>query len=365
MRALALTALLASLSLVVGCGSTPIEEWEPSTSALWRGPTEEVAQRCLDARIALERGERSAARAALDAVLAEAPDNLTARFLDQEYELTEPGADAAELLAEARAVAAAQGRSTLDALLAARLETDQDAARLLLEGALASELPADLEAACRYALAYVQLQLGNTSAANDELARSLALDPGAQRARRLEARLARGDRDLRPARAMLDYWLDEAELSPVISSDMWYGALLELAELELALDEPGDAEDVLERFAEGRGEGRFRSPSDRRLAISELLWAAILADDGEADEALERVERARGLVSPASRTGRLVLIDKALLNELYLSRELDAIAAWEAVLERFDGATGVDTDELLRALEARVRLARLRAAQPR
>lgn len=362
MRALALTALAL---FAWGCGSTPIEEWEPSTSALWRGPDEAVAQLCFDARVALERGEREAARAALDAALERDPGNLTARFLDQEYALTAPNADAAALLAEARAVAAAQGRSTLDALLAARLESDKDAARLLLEGALASELPADLEAACRYALAYVQLQLGNTGAANDELARSLALDPGGQRARRLEARLARGARDLEPARAMLAYWLDEAELSPVISSDMWYAALLELAELELALGEPGDAEDALERFAEGRGEGRFRGPSDRRLAIAELLWAAILADDGEPEQALDRVERARGLVSPASRTGRLVLIDKALLNELYLDRELDALAAWEAVLDRFEGASGVDTDELLRALEARIRLARLRAAQPR
>lgn len=359
-----LAVLLLALFACAACGSSSFEEWDTTESLLWSGPERALDQHLFDARVALEAGELELARSALAAALASAPQNLTALFLEQELQLAEPDADAAALASAARAQAARPTRSVTDVLLAARLEPDKEAARLLLEGALVSPMAPDLEAACRYAIAYTLLQLGDTSGAWAELDRSLAKDPGGLRARRLEARLTRGGNDLELSLAMLDYWLDQAELAPEISSDLWYGALLEVAEMNLALGHEGASGDALERMEEGRGEGRFRAPSTRRLALAELIHAALDADAGNPEAALERVERARGMVASSSRAGRLVLIDKALLNELYLGRDLDAIAAWEAVLARFEGAAGVDADELMRAFEARVRLARLRAAQP-
>lgn len=356
-------AALAFLVLA-GCGSSPIEEWDTSASLLWRGADRDAEQALFDARVALEGGDWELADDQLQAVLAAQPENLTAMFLEQELALARPGADSAELAAAARARATRQGRAVVDVLLAARLETDREAARLRLEGALASEMPADLEAACRYALAYVRYQQGDNAGAFDEVTRAVALDPGALRARRLEARLVAGGKDAERGVALLEHWLDQAELAPEVSSDLWYGALVELAGVQLASGATGDCEDTLERLAEGRGAGRFRAPSDRRRAIQLLLRAAIDADDGEPELAIQRVLEARTLVPASSRLARLALIDKALLDELYLGRELDAIAAWEAVLARFEAATNVDSDELLRALEARVRLARLRAAQP-
>lgn len=355
--------VLASLA---GCGSSAeIDEWDITESLLWRAADEDVQAELIAARVAVEAGDFDRAEAPLIELLDRHPENLTAQFLWQEWQLGRPGADPVVLAAVARAKAAQQAREVRDMLLAARLETDLEAARLLLEGALASNMPADLEAACRYALAYVLLQRGESAAAWSELERSLAKDPGSLRARRLEARLERGGDNLARSLAMLDYWVDQAELAPEISTDAWYGALLEVAEMNLTLDSGGATEDALDRFTEGRGEGLFAAPSPRRQALAALVGAALAADEGDPKLALEKVQVARNLVPPSTRTGRLAMIDQALLNELFLDRELDAIASWESVLARFNSATGVDADELIRALEARVRLARLRASQPK
>ena len=365
MKAWWIAGLLALASLA-GCGSSDeIDEWDTTESLLWRAADEDVQDALFAIRLAVEAGDFERAEEPLIELLDRHPENLTAQFLWQEWQLGRPGADPVALVAIARAKAAQQAREVSDMLLAARLETDLEAARLLLEDALASSMSADLEAACRYALAYVLMQRGEAAAAWSELERSLAKDPGSLRARRLEARLERGGDNLARGLAMLDYWVDQAEYAPEISSDSWYGALLEVAEMSLTLDEGGATEDALERFAEGRGEGSMTAPSPRRQALAALIGAALAADEGDPKEALDLVQVARNLVPPSTRTGRLAMIDQALLNELFLDRELDAIASWELVLERFNSATGVDADELIRALEARVRLARLRESQPK
>lgn len=359
MRARALVLLLAT-----ACGNSgPLVDWEPTDSAAWRGS---AATELVAVRAALEGGDLDGARTRLAIVLLAEPNLLTGRFLLQELDLAAPGADQAAFAAAARARAAVPGAAPIEFLLAARLEPDPAAARLLLQGAMATAVSPDFEAACRYALAYLAFQDGDAKAARNALAASLALDPGAFRARRLEARLEAKLGDTARAEILLAHWLDLSESAPEVGSEVWYAALVELAALRVALDDRGGAQDALERLALPRFLGAYPAAQDGARADGLFVAAALDAEAGEPEAALQKVRAARELVSAKSRGGRLAMVDEALLDELFLDRELDASAAWRAVLERFEGAgAAVDLDELMRALEARVRLARLEAKRPK
>jgi hypothetical protein len=144
---------------------------------------------------------------------------------------------------------------------------------------------------------------------------------------------------------------------------VWYAALVELAVVRAGLDDSSGARDALERFDAGRAAetaNPFPPAPPAQHADALFAAAALDAESGEPMAALLKVRAARELVEAGSRAGRLAMVDEALLAELFLGRELDAAAAWQAVLERFSEAGAeVDFDEILRALEARVRLARL------
>lgn len=361
-RALGLLFVIAT-----ACGSSgPVVEWEATETAAWQHTNRELM---VDARIAFDAGERKDARRLLARILLANPDLLTARFMLQELDLTAPGADVAVLAASARARAAEPGAAPIEALLAARLEPDGEAARLLVEGALAANLGTDFAAACRYALAHLALERGDGAAARNALDVSLELDPGGLRARRLEARLAAADGEAARADALLDHWLDLSEEAPEISGEVWYAACVELSTVRAALDDSDGAREALARLEAGRAAlGATPFPAAPRAQEADALFAraALDAEDGEPMAALEKVRAARKLVDEDSRAGRLAMVDEALLAELFLDRDLDAAAAWRAVLERFDQpGSEVDFDELLRALEARVRLARLEANAPK
>lgn len=364
MRRLAPAVLLLALA---ACGSSgPVVEWEATETAAWHHSQADLA---VEARIAFDGGRREDARRLLARILLANPNLLTARFMLQELDLAAPGADVKALAAAARARAAEPGAAPVEALLAARLESDGEAARLLVEGALAANLGPDFAAACHYALAHLALERDDRTVALDELAQSLELDPGGLRARRLEARLATAGGDGERAEALLSHWLELSEGAAEISGEDWYSGWVELSILRAELGDEGGAREALERLGSGRAspDGMRFPPTPIEAQAKGLFVAAALdADGGEPLAALEKVRAARALVEDDTRAGRLGMVDEALLAELFLGRDLDAMAAWRAVLERFDQPSNeVDFDELLRALEARVRLARLEARAPK
>lgn len=346
-------------------GSGPVVDWQPSEAAVWQAGHQDLQ---IQVRIAVDEGDTPKAKARLARVLSAAPDSLTARFMQQDISLAEAGADVAGLAARARDQAATPGAAPIEALLAARLETDGEAGRLLIEGALVRAKGKGFKAASRYALAHIAFARGDSKSARRELDRSLALDPGGARARRLEARLVAASGDRERTEALLSHWIDSTEWAPEIAGNEWYDALVELAVVRAGLDDTSGARQALLRLTEGRGAGGvWTFPPAQATSKASALFAeaALDAEAGDALRALEKVRAARELVSSSSRAGRLAMVDEALLAELFLNRKADAAEAWRAVLERFDEAGGeVDFDELLRALEARVRLARLEATAP-
>ena len=260
MRVLALVLLATA-----ACGSSgPLVEWEATETAAWRTSQQPAL---VAARAAFDAGNAVDARAALAEVLIADPDLLTARFLLQELSLTAPGADPVALAATARKQASIPGAAPVEFLLAARLEPDAEAARLLLQGALAGNPEPDFEAACRYGLAYLAFGRGDVVTARRELAASLTSDPGGLRARRLEARLEADRGDAARAERQLTHWLDLSEPAPEISGDVWFAALAELAALRVGLEDRSGARKALERLELPRFGGAYpEAPAGARAS---------------------------------------------------------------------------------------------------
>lgn len=381
--------VLVSL-LLAACPSSGVAvDWEASDSLAWvgAGTGDELTDLELEvARAEIESGSTERARLValrLRKVAEDQPGNLAAVLMLQDARLA-AGESRADLAAEARALASGDVYGEPFApLLAARLEPDPVAARLLIEGPLAETgvslaapgMGRAFRASARFALAYLGLVAGDLAGARGQLEACLELDPGHFAARRLEVYLLRREGDLISAHSHLEHWVELTASSPVVDSQTWFDAAMDLAILSTELERFGAAADHLALITGPRpGRDNWGRASDRTRRRGLLLGAVLAAEAGRPEDALGLAREARRDLDRGSSLFGLALVQEAELLELFLGRPAEAAVIWDDVIERFGAAIGgggsaglaeggdSEFDELLRVLTARVRLARLERA---
>lgn len=355
-------ALLACVLLGLAACSTTPRPW----TAPRRGPDPyrlldaEEARELRDAVRLYEAGDLTASRAAFASLAARVPGDVCAAIWSQEARVAwaERRAAGMRRVTEVRESprAALRDRYRLEAereptalryLLAARLEEDELAARLLLREAL--ELDPGMSWA-HYALAHVAARAGDWAQARDELERTFELQPDHLPALRLHGWLQAEAGDRAGAIAAMEAWLNRA-------SDDWLATERTRDELRLDLALAYNAEgeedralELLEELAPGQVE------EVRRLAA----LAVIEEERGDLGAARRAVLAARGSDPEAL----LPAVQEALLLELWVRDAEEARRAWREVIEiagrSDDLAAGVQR------LRAEVHLQRLeRAASAR
>lgn len=309
----------------------------------------------IEARAQLLRGEAAAARAALEEAYRRTPLSVPLGVWLQEAQLAEQGLSgeasgpASDPLRSAREDELIRGwrreaetrPSAASYVLAARLERDPAAARVLLERA------ASLDPACPwvpYAQAFLAARERDWAAVGKELSEALRIEPGHLQSRWLQAwTLARGG-DPREARARLRAWLDRTEEDPRVESRLRGEAELDLALLELLGDEPGTAARSLARL-----EG---ATLDEKARIFCARASAAQAR-GDLDEALRWAEEASRLDPQAL----LPLVQQAILHQRFTKDYERAYALWAQVEAR--SGMSRDFGAVMEQLRARVEQERL------
>jgi tetratricopeptide (TPR) repeat protein len=372
---LGVALVLVAASLGSSCGA-PGEPLFPSYVP--PGPYDQLSDRAwaavVEARAHWDAGDLRLARASLRRIASEFPRNIHVGVLVQELELELRGygvalpdlglfgdatrdEDAAVALRRHYRELAERAPTPERLVLAARLESDDPAARSLLERALG--LDPDC-AWAHYGAAFVALRQERFQGAKVELDRALELDPRHLPARRLRARMLASSAPADVAAEALDRWLDDARGNPFVRP-------LEIAEAEFDLAllsaDTGDHERV-ETLCAGLLEGGLVDS-----ASVYLILAATRIEQDEIASALEAARRA----SRAAPTDTLAHLQRALILQDWMAQPEKAYDAWVRTLEAANRTYETRTEAVERPkpstirdaqlwLFARTRLARLKAA---
>jgi tetratricopeptide (TPR) repeat protein len=236
-----------------------------------------------------------------------------------------------------RARAAAGG--VVECVAAARLESDPDAARALLERA------EGLDPRCAwvpYGRAFLAARANEWSEVDAQIERSVALDPGHLPTYWLESwKLARNGKS-EQASAALALWVERARGDARIDAQLVLGAELDLAVLGVLAGEPKVAREWLDRL-ERQLPGESRALCAR--ASAELAL-------GHVDQALALAVEAHA----AAPNALLPLVQQALIRQHWQKDTAGAEQAWGEVLTL--ARASPEFSALFEQLRARVELER-------
>jgi tetratricopeptide (TPR) repeat protein len=322
------------------------------------------------ARLAFERGDPHTAYALLAPRCLEEKGVVPVRVFLQDVELAllesegRVGNLVASSSAEARAVLAryyetqAEGQPLAEGyVLAARLAASGEEALALLDEA------DTIDPRCvwvHYGRAWWYFGLRRFKEARESLRTALRLDGGHLPCLRLSATILAGAGESEDAAKVLEVWLERTADNPLFAAADRADALLDLAALEVMLDEPKSALGLLEEL----DPRAVRDP-----ARAEEVRAAAYEARGELTKALEAVSRAQAL-HPGT---LLPLVQQALLLQGVGDVEGER-KTWLELLElseRAEAATesvslsAIDFEAALFSLQAHTRLARLDLPSPR
>ena len=313
------------------------------------------------ARLSFERGDAHTAYALVAPLCIQQPRILPVRVFLQDVELAllqsegQVGELVASSDADARTVLARYYEEQSDAqavaegcVLAARLAADGEAALALLSEA------DTIDPRCvwvHYGRAWWFFVLRRFKEARESLRTALRLDNGHLPSLRLTATIVAGAGESEDAAAVLEVWLERTADNPLFAAADRADALLDLAALEVLLDEPKKALRLLEQL----DPRAMRDP-----ARAEEVRAAAHEARGELTRALEAVSRASAL-----RPGVLLpLVQQALLLHAAGDSEGER-KTWLRLLElseqapESEDAAALDFEAALFRLQAHTRLARL------
>lgn len=353
--------VLSALLLACACRA-------PLTFLAEPGPYDRVPPAWLEtlaaARLAFERGDPHTAYALVAPRCLEAMRILPVRLFLQDIQLVllqsegHVGTLVASSSAEARAVLArhyeeqAEGQPLAEGyVLAARLAANGDEALALLDEA------DTIDSRCvwvHYGRAWWYFGLRRFKEARDSLRTALRLDGGHLPSLRLSATILAGAGESEDAATVLEVWLERTAENPLFAAADRADALLDLAALEVMLDEPKAALELLEEL----DPRAVRDP-----ARAEEVRAAAHEVRGELARALDAVGRASAM-SPGA---LLPLVQQALLLQSAGDVEGER-KTWLELLERSEQAdagaksddpAAIDFEAALFSLQAHTRLARL------
>jgi tetratricopeptide (TPR) repeat protein len=346
---------LPFLLLLAACAG-PSEPWSLQGPAAEPGPYEALdpvaGEELREVVVAFEGGRLEGAWDRIRVLAQQNGGDIRIAIWHQEIELAwmermnarTPSSEAAatprQILRDRFRTAAEENPSPLAWILAARLEDDDHAARLLLRWAL--ELDPEF-AWAHYALAHVAAREGAISEALDELLITFELEPDHLPALRLFGWCAAQAGNPDGAVAAFETWLEFSGRDLLATANTRTTVILDLALIHLTAGRPERAEDLIVTLPEGSVD------EIRRLAA---LTAARL-DQGDSDAALEIAEMALA----KDRTALLPSVQKALLLELWSGDEEAARRAWRRVLEVSAGES--DLAAVLQRFRAQLHLARL------
>jgi predicted Zn-dependent protease len=358
-----------ALFCAAACWSTPVQHI-PDSASVYDVPPPEPSLRFDAARRSQEAGHLDVARPILAELAREYPENLYVGIWLQELEVAavlegaEPATPSAAPAPPARSAPAKAAGSLrdprLDALrqryrqeaearpsvarwvLAARLESDDLAANLLLDRAQA------LDPRCawtHYAKAWIAAGASRWPEVKAEIAAAKEADPGHMPTRWLDAwMLARGG-GVREAISALQGWIEKADGDLRLDPRRVREAQVDLALLSVLDADPKRAREILE----GLGDGEV-DPGRKWAAVAPTEQA--LDDEHEALAAAIRAEHAApGEILP--------VVQQAILYESWLDDPGAAEAAWTRALALARGSS--DLGALLERVRARVHVERLRA----
>jgi tetratricopeptide (TPR) repeat protein len=342
----------------------------PLTFVATPGPYDQVppawSAELTAARLAFERGDAHTAYARVAPLCLEQPRVLPVRLLLQDVEL-------ALLESEGRVGTLVVGTGTDARAVLARYYEEQADARAAAEGhVLAARLAADGETALallaeadtidprcvwvHYGRAWWLFGLRRYKEARESLRTALRLDNGHLPSLRLTATIVAGAGEYEDAAEVLEVWIERTTENPLFAAADRADALLDLAALEVMLDEPKNALELLEEL----DPRAVRDP-----ARAEEVRAAAHGARGELTRALEAVNRASAL-RPG---GLLPLVQQAILLQGAGDVEGER-KTWQRVLEvsehvpENDDPTAIDFEAALFTLHAHTRLARLARTEP-
>jgi len=353
--------LALGLLLLAACGGPSVRE-----PALAQGRYDALDAEGLrglrSARELLESGHAEEALEALVALRVRHPECVYLAFWQEEAEISkaaldtvwpgspgdaQPSPEQQEAIGDLRALwrTRAEAGGVVELLAAARLESEPEAARALLDKA------AKLDPTCAwvpYARAFLAAREHDWSGVDQELQRSVALDPGHLPSFWLESwSRARGG-DSEAARAALEIWIERATGDVRIPATRLRGAELELAVLSVLAGDPKLAREWLDKL-EKELPGESRALCVRACAEQEL---------GHVDAALALAEQAQS----AAPNALLPLVQQALLWQYWKKDLARAEALWGEVLTL--SRSSPELGALFERLRARVLLDRRAKASP-
>ena len=308
-----------------------------------------------DARALVRIGDLESALTVLGEVFARQPRSISvgAFLQDVQIALLPAIAAAGQVTPEVRDRArrwrerAQERRTPTNLVLAARIEEDALAAKLLLEEALEID---DRCAWAHYGLAHHHAKADEWALAEEFLSLALEVDPGHLPARRLEAaRLVRAGAP-EVALAALDAWLEHAEDDPRVPSEQLWSAWFDRAHLLVDLDEPTEALASFERIVD----------EDWELGSRQALLAVIEFGRKRPSQALRAAQQSEELLPDSI----VPLVQQALLHDARGGDPIASKRAWERVR-----AAVAETDEaalssMIWSLRALVEIERLEARLP-
>lgn len=353
--ALALCALLVA-TCQVACWSAGVRSI-PDTRTRYDALSPADLRHFADARAEYDAGRHDAARTGFARLAAANPDSIVTGVWLQECELAlatseapktpaPNGASALDVLRERYRARANTAPSAASCVLAARLETDDEAAKKLLDRA------AELDPACvwvPYARAFFAAKSSLWDDVRKQLEQARAADPGHLPTRWLECwMLARAGR-VEEARTSLETWIDKARGDVRVDGKLVLEARVDLALVCVLDDDASDARALLDELErEGRGGARER-----------LVEAAAEESLGDETRALAAAQSAAELAPREL----LPVVQQALLYELWLNDPAAAEAAWTNVLALSKNSP--ELSAMLERVRARLYLERHEARRER
>ncbi len=358
-------ALLFLLLVSHACWAPAIRSIPETRSTYDVLPSEALA-RLAAARDVFMRGEASAAEDAFRALAREFPKNLPIAVWLQEAEIASAQpVDRSEELRETYRKRAEQEPSAENLVLAARVEPDLQAARVLLERA------GMLDKACPwapYGRAWLAASAGEWSEVRKRIAEAKAADPGHMPTLWLETWLLARSGGLPEALTSLETWIEKARDDPRIDPRLVDAAVLDRALLAVLHGDPKLARTLL-ADVEGR-------PVDEGRKF--MIEAGAEQELGNGADALASAKKAE----TAAANEILPIVQQALLHEVWLGDPIAAESDWKRALERSQtaapaaahasGSPGGSSSppqasigSLIERVRARVKLERLAAARAR
>lgn len=357
-RCLSALVLLA-LPWLASCSSTPAP-WS------FRGAGPDPYQRLSPDEVeelrmaveALEAGDLMSSRSTIASLANRRPGDVHAAIWHQEARiawierrssLIRAGGDstdsAEETLRKRYRLEAEQTPSPLAYLLAARLESDELAAQLLLKKAL--ELDPRMSWA-HYALAHVAARVGDWSTARRELDLTFERQSNHLPALRLYGWLQAGAGDTERAIRAMEAWLDQASKDLLATRATRDQMRLDLA---LAYYADGDTQEALSLLSE-------LAPGD----VDEVRRLTAMAVVEESRGDLTAARRAIDAARVSDESALLPAVQEALLLELWLQDFEGAKVAWTRVIDLAAGSQEVAAG--MQSFRAQVHLQRLEREHP-